>query len=73
LQAADPNASFGQTHEALKTLMKAAGLEAKDEKKADTGPSFQISIDLGGGQSISLSNNVAQSAIDVETKQISNS
>jgi hypothetical protein len=72
LQAADPNASFGQTHEALKTLMKAAGLEAKDEKKTDSGPSFQISIDLGGGQSISLSNNAVQSAIDVDVKEIPN-
>ena len=70
LQAADPNASFGQTHEALKTMMKAAGLEAKEEKKGDAGPSFQISIDLGGGQTLSLSNNVMQQAIEVDTKEI---
>ena len=71
LQAADPNASFGQTHEALKTMMKAAGLEAKEEKKGDSGPSFQISIDLGGGNTLSLSNNVLQpQAIEVDAKEI---
>lgn len=71
LLAADPNASFGQTHEALKTMMKAAGLEAKDEKKEAPGPSFQISIDLGGGQTLNLSNNVLQpQAIEVDAKEI---
>jgi hypothetical protein len=71
LQAADPNASFSQTHEALKTMMKAAGLEAKDEKEKSSGPSFQISIDLGGGQTLNLSNNVVQPmAIDVDAKEI---
>jgi hypothetical protein len=73
LSAASTDASLSQKHEVLKTLIKAAGLEPKEEKVKDVGPGFSISIDLGGGQSISLSNNVAQSAIDVEAKQISNS
>jgi hypothetical protein len=72
IQAADNNASLAQKHEVLKTLIKAGGLEPKDEKEKPTGPTFAISIDLGGGQTISLSNNVVNPppAIDVETKEI---
>lgn len=74
LMAADNNASFGQTHEALKTLMKAAGLEAKDEKKEVAGPGFQISIDLGGGNTLKLSNGPETvehpMTLDVNAKEI---
>jgi hypothetical protein len=72
IQAADNNASLAQKHEVLKTLIKAGGLEPKDEKEKPTGPTFAISIDLGGGQTISLSNNGThpRPAIDVETKEI---
>jgi hypothetical protein len=55
VQAASPDASLNQKHDILKTLIKAAGLEPKEERVKDTGPGFSISIDLGGGQSISLS------------------
>lgn len=67
LQAASMDASLNQKHEVLKTLIKAAGLEPKDEKKQDTGPTFAINIDLGGGQSISLTN---ANVIDAQTKEI---
>lgn len=70
LMAADNNASFSQAHEALKTLIKAGGLEPKEEKVQNTGPSFQISIDLGGGQTVSLSNNVQPVTLDVPVKEI---
>ena len=67
LQAASMDASLNQKHDVLKTLMKAAGLEAKDEKVQNTGPTFAINIDLGGGQSISLTN---ANTIDVPTKEL---
>lgn len=73
LQVSSNEASLAQKHEVLKTLIKAGGLEPKDEKKVDTGPTFAISIDLGGGQSISLTNaNAIQPppVIDVETKEV---
>lgn len=53
LQAADRQAGFNQVHEALKTLMKAGGLEPKEEKQAQLGTTFSISIDLGD-KSVSL-------------------
>lgn len=70
--AASGEASLSQKHEVLKTLIKAAGLEPKEEKVKDTGPGFSISIDLGGGQSISLSNQPVMQPVtlDVETKEI---
>lgn len=73
VQVSGNDASLAQKHEVLKTLIKAGGLEPKDEKKVDTGPTFAISIDLGGGQSISLTNANAIQAppvIDVETKEV---
>jgi len=54
LQVADAQAPLGQKHEVLKTLIKAAGLEPKEEKNASSLPTFQISIDLGD-QSVNLS------------------
>ena len=75
--AASQDASLNQKHEVLKTLIKAAGLEPKEEKVKDTGPGFSISIDLGGGQSISLSNQQGLSSVthvpvtlDAEVKEI---
>ena len=76
--AASTDASLNQKHEVLKTLIKAAGLEPKEEKIKDTGPGFTISIDLGGGHSVSLSNQqtltpvtlVDVSTIDAEVKEI---
>lgn len=70
LSAASMDSSLSQKHEVLKTLIKAAGLEPKEEKVQNTGPSFQISIDLGGGQSVSLSNNVQPVVLDVPMKEI---
>ncbi len=73
LSASSNDASLAQKHDVLKTLIKAGNLEPKDEKKVDTGPTFAINIDLGGGQSISLtSSNTIQPppAIDVQAKEI---
>jgi hypothetical protein len=73
LSASSNDASLAQKHDVLKTLIKAGNLEPKDEKKVDTGPTFAINIDLGGGQSISLtsSNTIAPpQAIDVQAKEI---
>ena len=73
MQVSSTEASLAQKHDVLKTLIKAGGLEPKDEKAQAAGPSFQINIDLGGGQTISLSNNVApraSDAIDVDMKEV---
>jgi hypothetical protein len=70
--AASGDASLSQKHEVLKTLIKAAGLEPKEEKVKDTGPGFSISIDLGGGQSVSLTNQQGFTPVtlDAEVKEI---
>ena len=72
LSAASVDASLSQKHEVLKTLIKAAGLEPKEEKVKDVGPGFSISIDLGGGQSINLSNQqtITPVTLDAEVKEI---
>lgn len=74
LLASSPDASLGQKHEVLKTLSKLGGLEPKEEKHTHTGPGFSISIDLGDGQSISLSNNPSTQlqpvTLDAEVKEI---
>ena len=72
LSAASQDASLGQKHEVLKTLIKAGGLEPKEEKSQNTGPTFTLSIDLGGGQTVSLSNQSVMQPVtlDVETKEI---
>jgi hypothetical protein len=74
LSAASTDASLSQKHEVLKTLIKAAGLEPKEEKVKDTGPGFSISIDLGGGQSVSLTNQQGFTPVtlDAEVKEIKN-
>jgi hypothetical protein len=74
LSAASADASLSQKHEVLKTLIKAAGLEPKEEKVKDTGPGFSISIDLGGGQSVSLTNQQGFTPVtlDAEVKEIKN-
>jgi len=51
----------------LAEVMGKLSAEPKEEKSQNTGPSFQISIDLGGGQSVSLSNNVKPELLDAET------
>ena len=51
----------------LAEIMGKLSAEPKEEKSQNTGPSFQISIDLGGGQSVSLSNNVKPVVLDSET------
>ena len=70
--AASGDASLNQKHEVLKTLIKAAGLEPQEDKVKDAGPGFSICIDLGGGQSISLSNQQTLSPVtlDAEVKEI---
>jgi len=65
MQASSMDASLVQKHEVLKTLIKAGGLEPKDEKDKASGPSFQISIDLGGGNTLSLSNRPERPVIEV--------
>ena len=73
VQASAAGTSLAQKHDVLKTLIKAGGLEPKDEKSQQTGPTFAIYIDLGGGQSISLtSGNAIQPppAIDVESREV---
>lgn len=72
LQVAGTDSTLTQKHEVLKTLIKAGGLEPKDEKEKPPGPTFSISIDLGGGQTISLSNGGTQlpPAIDVDVKEL---
>lgn len=73
LQVASPEANVGQKHEVLKTLIKAAGLEPKEEKSTSSLPTFQINIDLGD-QSVSLSASAeskpAPMVIDADVKQI---
>lgn len=51
----------------LAEAMGKLSAEPKEEKSQNTGPTFQISIDLGGGQSVSLSNNVQPVVLDAET------
>ena len=51
----------------LAEVMGKLSAEPKDEKTLNKGPSFQISIDLGGGQSVSLSNNVQPVVLDAST------
>lgn len=65
--------SVAQKHDVLKTLIKAGGLEVKEDKKEASGPTFQISIDLGA-QSVSLTNapTIQPVVIDAQTKEISN-
>lgn len=73
VQVSGTDASLAQKHDVLKTLIKAGGLEPKDEKAQQTGPTFAINIDLGGGQSISLTNaNAVQPppVIDVPTRVV---
>ena len=41
--------------------------EPKEEKTQNTGPNFLISIDLGGGQTVNLSNNVQPAVLDAST------
>jgi hypothetical protein len=55
VQAASSDASLNQRHEVLKTLIKAGGLEPKEEKSSQIGTTFSIQIDLGSN-SVSLSN-----------------
>lgn len=70
LMAADSQAGFNQVHEALKTVMKAGGLEPKEEKTANLGTTFSISIDLGD-KSVSLGAPAAEKAvIDAPTRVI---
>lgn len=69
IQVASPDAGLGQKHEVLKTLIKAAGLEPKEEKSTSTAPSFQINIDLGD-QTLSLSSAPVANVVDAEVKQI---
>lgn len=67
--AASPDASFSQVHDTLKTLIKVAGLEPKEEKQANLGPGFSISIDLGE-RSVNITND--QNIINSPTKFIAN-
>ena len=72
LSAAGKEATLSQKHEVLKTLIKAGGLEPKEEKAQNTGPTFTLSIDLGGGHTLSLGNQPVMQPVtlDVETKEV---
>jgi hypothetical protein len=79
LMASDNAAGFGQVIEAIKVFAKLGGLEPKEERKVDAGPGFQITIDLGEGNTVSLSNGPSQAVpaatiepitLDVETKEV---
>ena len=72
VSAASKDASLSQKHEVLKTLIKAGGLEPKEERAQNTGPTFTLSIDLGGGQTLSLGNQPVMQTVtlDVETKEV---
>ncbi len=74
LAASHADASLAQKHDVLKTLIKAGGLEPKEERSSTLGPGFQITIDMGGGHSISLSAGNTPAAppvtIDAETKEL---
>jgi hypothetical protein len=65
LQASSVDTGLAQKHDVLKTLIKAGGLEPKDEKDKPSGPAFQISIDLGGGNTLSLSTRPERPVIEV--------
>jgi hypothetical protein len=55
IQASSPDAPLSQVHDVLKTLIKASGLEPKEEKNSGSSTTFSIQIDLGE-QSINISN-----------------
>ena len=71
VMAASPDASLNQKHDIMKTMIRAAGLEPKEEKSQNSGPTFSLSIDLGD-RSVSMSsqNVVNPMVIDVLPKQI---
>jgi hypothetical protein len=54
IQASHPDAPLSQVHDVLKTLIKASGLEPKEERNAGASTSFSIQIDLGE-QSVNIS------------------
>jgi hypothetical protein len=72
VSGASKDATLSQKHEILKTLIKAGGLEPKEERAQNTGPTFTLSIDLGGGQTLSLGNQPVMQPVtlDVETKEV---
>lgn len=71
LMAADNNANFSQTHDALKTLIKAAGLEPKEDKNVAAGPTFQISIDLGAASvQLGHANQIQPVVLDAQVKEL---
>jgi hypothetical protein len=47
LMASHHRATFGQVHDALKTVIKLGNLEPKEERASAPGTTFSISIDLG--------------------------
>jgi hypothetical protein len=55
IQASSPDAPLSQVHDVLKTLIKASGLEPKEERYSGSSTSFSIQIDLGE-QSVNISN-----------------
>lgn len=53
--AAKGNATLVQKLQVAVAMARLGGLEPKEDKSTSVGPSFQINIDLGGAQSVSLS------------------
>lgn len=68
IQASAVGTTLGQKHDVLKTLIRAGGLEPKEDRNQAIGPAFAISIDLGGGQTISLSNTSERPVIEGEAQ-----
>jgi hypothetical protein len=68
LSVSSTDSTLSQKHEVLKTLIKAAGLEPKEDRLQNTGPTFTLSIDLGGGQTMSLSNQQTMQPVTLEAE-----
>jgi hypothetical protein len=71
VMAASSETSLNQKHEVLKTMIKASGLEPKEEKFQSTGPTFSVFIDLGD-KSVSIGNQqtLVPVTLDAPTKEI---
>lgn len=73
MQASNSATPLSQKHDVLKTLIKAAGLEPKEERKEVAGPGFQIIIDLGEGNTVNLSAQAASTksvTFDVDAVEV---
>lgn len=73
LKAKEEDASFHTILETVKLTAKAAGFEAPQKEETNTGSSFQITINLGGGKSVHVGASAAQpqnSIIDIDPEPL---